>query len=113
MNEKPPLLHPEGEHEKTAEELAGNLARDTWSAFVKNYAGHIKAGNLGIVKVDLDATIDREIARVKSEKGSAMAALMADYFVDEVRNCSTFVVESVEQSTKEAKEKYLKEDSAG
>jgi hypothetical protein len=41
-----------------------------------------------------------------------MAGMMADRFVDEVRNCSLFVVESVERLTEEAKEKYLTEETA-
>lgn len=107
MNEMPPVQ--EGNHEKTAEELAGDLARTAWTVFLRNYEGHIKAGNLGIVETDLGAAIDRDIALVKKEKGTAMAGMMADRFVDEVKNCSLFVVESVERLTEEAKEKYLTE----
>ncbi len=110
MNEIPPVQ--EGSHEKTAEELAGDLARTAWTVFLRNYEGHIRAGNLGIVEADLGASIDHDIALVKKEKGTVMAGMMADRFVDEVRNCSLFVVESVERLTEEAKEKYLTEKVA-
>jgi len=111
MNEIPPVSQ-EGGHEKTAEELAGDLARTAWTVFLRNYEGHIKAGNMGIVEADLGAEIDRDIALVKKEKGVAMAGMMADRFIDEVKNCSVFVVESVERLTNEAKEKYLTEETA-